>query len=129
MTVFICLDDRGGMTFLGKRLSRDAAVIADVLAFSDGKLSVHPYSLPLFGGAAEAREDYLNVGENCFVEREELKPHLGRITRLVVYRWNRHYPSDRVPDIDPAAEGFVLKETSDFPGTSHEKITREVYEK
>jgi len=48
---------------------------------------------------------------------------------VVCYRWNRHYPADQYFDIDLSAMGFALSESEDFPGKSHEKITREVYVK
>ena len=30
LTVYLCLDDRGGLLFNGRRLSRDALVLADL---------------------------------------------------------------------------------------------------
>ena len=42
MTVYFCLDDRGGLTFNGRRLSRDAAVLADMTG--EGMLTIDPFS-------------------------------------------------------------------------------------
>lgn len=44
---------------------------------------------------------------------------------LVLYRWNRSYPGDVT--FPWPLTGWKLVETADFPGTSHEKITEEVY--
>ena len=52
---------------------------------------------------------------------------LAQTGKIVLYRWNRHYPSDVKWEPDLEGLGFALTETTEFPGTSHEKITREVY--
>ena len=44
---------------------------------------------------------------------------------LVLYRWNRSYPGDVT--FPWPLTGWTLAETAYFPGTSHEKITEEVY--
>ena len=64
-----------------------------------------------------------------FAEEVPSEELLEQTKRIVIYRWNRHYPADIRWEPDLAAMGFVLKETAEFPGTSHEKITREVYER
>ena len=74
-----------------------------------------PYVLP-----PEEAEDF-------FAETVPSEELLAKVTELVIYRWNRHYPSDIRWEPDLKAMGFVLQETGEFPGTSHEKITREVY--
>ena len=69
------------------------------------------------------------TGEDFFAETIPSDDMLEQTQKLVIYRWNRHYPADVRWDPDLDALGFVLRETADFPGTSHEKITREVYER
>ena len=49
---------------------------------------------------------------------------LQKAERIVLYRWNRAYPAD-VKFTMP--KGFTLKESREFAGSSHEKITREEY--
>lgn len=132
MTVAFCLDERGGLAFLGRRQSRDAALCRDVTALG-ARLWVTAYSAPLFqeraplvtnGSFAEAKE-----GDVCFCEREVPESLLRRARRAVVYEWNRHYPADRFFDCSLSDFGFVLSETEEFCGTSHEKLTRKVYKK
>ena len=67
-------------------------------------------------------------GDFCFVENVSLKPFAGRMKRVIVYRWNRVYPADRFLDLP--LEDPVWKKTrrEEFPGYSHPKITKEVYE-
>lgn len=132
LTVIVTVDERGGRAFLGKRLSRDAAVCEDVLCSLDGRrLVVTPKSAPLFCGAdVSVREDLFcgaAQGEVFFSEFEPLLPVGEKITTLVVYRWNRRYPSDLKLDLDPEACGLHRIGVREFVGTSHEKITREEY--
>jgi hypothetical protein len=47
----------------------------------------------------------------------------------VVYRWNRRYPGDVFFDLDVSAAPWRCVETEEFVGSSHEKITKEVYVK
>jgi hypothetical protein len=57
----------------------------------------------------------------------EIAPHAARVDAVTVYRWNRHYPSDRKLDLDLSA--YKLYTNTEFAGSSHEKITKEVYVK
>ena len=65
-------------------------------------------------------EDY------CFVENTSVAEFKEKISKLVIYKWNRDYPADFYFDIDYAND-YKLETTLDFGGTSHEKITKEVY--
>lgn len=119
MTVFVCVDDGLGMAFNGRRQSRDKAVTEDLLQSCGGKLSMEEKSKTLFGEAVpEASEDAYFMEFTCETER------LQAADRLVLYRWNRAYPAD-VYFTMPA--GFRLESGREFPGSSHEKITREEY--
>jgi hypothetical protein len=51
----------------------------------------------------------------------------AKIEKIIVFWWNRHYPSDRKFDLDLSKWNKVSEE--EFAGYSHEKITKEVYEK
>lgn len=128
MTVYLCLDDRGGLTFNGRRLSRDAAVLADMA--SEGPVTIDGFSEKLLAGIPYILAEEL-LPEDCrfFLENRNPEDVLPAADRLVIYRWNRHYPSDVRWEGQPGDHGFILSETSEFPGKSHEKITKEVYVK
>ena len=49
----------------------------------------------------------------------------GRVERVVLYRWDRAYPADLYWDL--SLEGWTLARREEFPGFSHEIITKEVY--
>lgn len=133
MEVVVCLDDRGGMCFNHRRQSHDREVVKDVLALAENHpLWMDDASALLFAGAENVHvaEDFLAMapqGALCFVEDRALTPYVDRIERLYVYRWNRLYPADRYFDL--RLEEWQLIETTEFPGYSHERITREAYER
>ncbi len=134
MKIILCLDETGGMTFLGKRQSRDARVIEDIIeTVGSARLIVNSYSLPLFPETVAISSDTTldTAGDEdfCFVETDDPLPYLDKADTLIVYNWNRHYPSDKRPALSPENHGFALRETTEFAGKSHEKITKETYVK
>lgn len=129
MTLYLCLDDKNGLQFNKRRQSRDSAVLEDIRSQLTGNLLIDPFSEKLI---REAEIPYVlppETAEDFFAEDVPSEAVIERTKKLVIYRWNRHYPSDVRWGPDFGALGFVLTETMEFPGTSHEKITREVYER
>ncbi len=132
MILIVCADDRLGMAFNGRRQSRDRAVYADIAELTAGA-PVHMAlrSAKLFDGtdvnvaAAERFADETGEDEYCFVEFQSPAPLEERTKKIVLYRWNRHYPADLYFDIP--LEEWRQTERFEFAGTSHEIITREVY--
>ena len=127
MTLSICLDDRNGLQFNKRRQSRDAAVLEDIRSRLSGKLLIAPFSEKLI---REAEIPYVlppETAEDFFCEDVPDESLLEKCKKIVIYRWNRHYPADVKWEPDLASMGFALAATTEFPGKSHEKITREVY--
>lgn len=132
MNVFITLDDRMGILFNNRRLSRDEEVVERIITLAeDKKLLMNSYSAKLFSEleshvtVSESFMDEAYEGDFCFAENVKLLPYIDKIEKLVVFKWNRHYPSDTKTDIDFSV--WNLSETEEFTGKSHEKITMEVY--
>lgn len=133
MICIVCVDTSNGMMFNHRRQSRDSAVIADIIAMAgESGISMNSYSAKLFADSG----CNINISENffdeagsdyCFVEDRELAPYKDKIEKIVVYKWNRDYPSDFDLDID-LSEWTVLEKIG-FAGSSHEEITKEVYVK
>lgn len=127
MILALCVDDKMGLRFNNRRQSRDSAVAADLMARS-GTLWIHPHSQKLFEGLdVHADENYLDkagAGEWCFCEDTGYLNHIERIEGLVLYRWNRVYPRD-LTFVFPGM--WKLAASEDFPGSSHDTITREEY--
>lgn len=135
MRAVICLDERDGMMFNGRRLSRDLRQRSDLCSLLRGqRLHMSPYSFSLFvdldGPEILVSPQYLQLcGEEewCFAENGEINRCFDRVGKLVVYRWNRKYPADVFFEGD--LRGFVLKEQKDFAGSSHDRITRLLFER
>lgn len=136
MKLIVCLDERKGMMFNYRRQSRDRILIEDLLRMvEEDRLWIAPYSSSLF---VEKEKEILisdclleeaEAGDWCFIEDRACSSALSRIESIVIYWWNRHYPSDLSFDIDPLQEGFHLQTREEFVGSSHELITKEVFER
>ena len=114
MILMACVDGRNGMAFNCRRQSRDRAVRADLLAEAgEARLWVSGATARQFPAEEQSRlcvdESFLEKagpGEPCFVE-------------------DRSYPADLYWDLP--LEGWTLARREEFPGFSHEIITKEVY--
>lgn len=135
MNVIVCLDDKNGMMFNGRRQSRDRILCARAADLAAGRtLWMNEYSAPLFppelAPRTMIRGDFLSRagrGDYCFVENAPLVPHEEQIETLFVFRWNRVYPADT--RLDLPLERWQKVRTEEFAGSSHEAITMEVYER
>ncbi len=134
MKLIVCLSDDGGMMFNHRRQSRDRVLIADMIHHTkDANLWVSPYSAPLFGEdcpnlhIAPAPLEAVKKNDYCFVEDTPLPQALDGTDELIIYRWNRLYPSDVYFHCDTSS--FFLRESSEFVGSSHDKITKEIWRK
>ena len=127
MTIYVCLDDRNGMLFNKRRQSRAIKVLEDIRKSAD-VLTIDAFSEKLI---QEAEIPYVLAPEELpedahfFAEARDLSDLLPRASKLVIYRWNRHYPADVRFEGDLSA--FRLESREEFPGKSHDTITKEVY--
>ena len=136
MTVFVCTDERGGMTFMNRRVSSDKILTKDIeKTVGDGILYISDFSELLFENSdisvmsVPSPLDIAGEDDFVFVENIPLKQSLEKIDRIILYNWNRRYPFDFSFDLSPEEEGFRLLEKCEFKGNSHDKITKEIYTK
>jgi len=132
MNAIICLDEKNGMLFNKRRQSRDSLLNQKIIALSQGKkLWMNSYSAKLFANEDILMDDSLpekaEKGDFCFFEQEIDRSVIDKAESFYVFLWNRHYPADVYFKFDLAQEGFVLAETEEFAGSSHEKITLNIY--
>ena len=141
MILIVCIDDNKGMMFNHRRQSQDRVLRQHILDMvGDGKLWMNEYSGKMFAkdseellhGPVQTDEDFLkkaSSGEYCFVETNscgvDMFPDTANIESVVLYKWNRVYPADQYFTMDLSA--WKLVETTEFPGSSHEKIAEERY--
>ena len=133
MILISCVDDRMGMLFGGRRQSQDRVLRERIVQLSSkSKLWMNHYSAKQF---SENDASHINIsddfisealrGEFCFAEDLLVSEIEDSVEMIILYKWNRTYPFDLSFDID--LSGWCLAETKDFEGSSHEKITEEVY--
>lgn len=131
MHLIVCVDDRDGLAFCGRRLSQDSRLNEHMLHLTkDSPLWMSTYSTKLFSEGnictdvdfqRKARE-----GEYCFVETEPLLETYENLESVILYHWNRAYPAT-VCFSRKLLDGMKLVDIQEFPGSSHEKITMERY--
>lgn len=134
MILIVCLDDNGGMLFNHRRQSRDRAVIDDITKdCSNSNLYMNEYSFKLFEDLKLdniiVKPDFLQcaeAGAHCFAENIHVLPYEEFMDKVIIYKWNRKYPADFYFDI-VLENQWKLTETKEFMGTSHDKITKEIY--
>lgn len=131
MNYIVCLDLENGMLFNKRRQSQDREVRKDVKIISQkSRLWMNEYSFKQF---KEDENDNINVCEDFLekmseedfglVENSDFSLKSG--DKLIVYRWDKKYPSDKGLDINLDALKSV--EESEITGYSHEIIKKEVY--
>lgn len=127
MKLIVCLDDNNGMMFNKRRQSRDKILVADILELcKDNLIYTNGYSSKLFpeNSVAVFEESEKVVGDSyCFAENFLVDEKI--IDEIIVYKWNRHYPADTYFNID--LNNWTLKDSCEFKGNSHDRITREIY--
>ena len=133
MKLIVCLDERKGMMFNNRRQSRDRVLIDNMIEMVNGdKLYIAPYSESLF----EDKEVKLKVKNNplkaadenwCFIENLPVAEYKDEIETVVIYHWNRHYPGDFFFDLE--LDSYSLESSEELIGSSHEKITKEIWNK
>lgn len=130
MKIIACVDDQNGILFNHRRLSSDAVLTRRILEnIGDASLWVTPYSAKLFEGASVCVDpcllDLAKAEDYCFIEDSDIMPYMDKVTKIVLYCWNRRYPSDRKFPV--LGSEWRLVATEKFEGKSHPVITEEVY--
>ena len=131
MQVIITVENRNGMLFNHRRVSRDQKVSERILAYcKEKKLWMNAYSANLFENNPQicVSETFLEQKDAiCFVEDQDVTPYLPEIDTIILFHWNRDYPADLFFTVDLSEWNRIHQE--EFAGKSHDKITMEVYKK
>ncbi|MBR7133297.1 MAG: ribonuclease Z [Clostridia bacterium] len=134
MNIIVCLDDKNGMLFNNRRQSSDRLLRERIFEITAGKrLWMNGYSAKQFEDYASgfvADEYFLQKaqkGDFCFVENSDINSFMSKIEKIIVYRWNKTYPSDRKFPAELLDDENKQPNCFEFAGHSHEKITEEIY--
>lgn len=135
MILILCLDDNNGMMFNNRRLSQDKKIRERILKITSGsKLFMNSYSYNQFKNEnfnnIIVDEDFLkNASKShyCFVENTNVSDYLNKVEKIIIYKWNRKYPSDVKLELNLKDSVFKLNQSTNFQGNSHTKISEEVY--
>lgn len=132
MKFIICLDDQNGMMFNKRRQSQDRKVKEDILHLSL-PIVMNTYSFKLFEDmdtkAIIVQDELPILKEDCyqFIEDQDIKQYVDRITEIIIYYWNRKYPSDLKCTLDFTDKCWQVVSETEFQGNSHDCITKMVY--
>ena len=134
MKIAVCLDDKNGMLFAGRRQSMDRVLREAFLQLAEGSdVWMDAYTAGQFTEDTSrlmVDEHFLQKAGSddwCFVEKADLTDVVDQVTAVAIYRWNRTYPSDVKFPMELFANRWQKTSSREFTGSSHEKITEEVY--
>ncbi|WP_041137959.1 hypothetical protein [Beduini massiliensis] len=132
MKIIVCLDDHNGMMFNNRRQSQDRKVREDMMQLSL-PIMMNSYSYKMFEKGYTkniiVQEELPVLKEDCylFIENQDVKTYEDQITEVIVYYWNRTYPSDLKWMIDLTSKQWQVVSVTEFQGSSHDNITKTVY--
>lgn len=134
MNIIVCLEDNNGMMFNKRRLSQDVEVRNDIYKnLGDKSLIMNNYSFKMF--QKDNSDKKIVVSEDIpvdddknfqFIEDKHLSKFEVKIKQIIIYYWNRRYPSDLKFDIDIDDVNWEVVSEEEFAGKSHEKITKKI---
>ena len=113
----------------------DSALRRRAMALTEGNgLYMSAYSAGQFSdyaGSIQIVEDPVRQVPRdgwYFLELSDPEPLVQNADRLAVFHWNRDYPSDKRFPLEHVQKTALLLFREEFPGSSHEAITLEVYQ-
>ena len=133
MKLIFCIDDKKGMMFFGKRQSQDSVLREWLINHTkDCSLLMSAYSAKQFCDHTGYLVDdnyMLNASaeDYCFIEDKDYS--LDNVTEIILCKWNRKYQADKFFDVDLKSNGFKKISSEDIHGSSHDKITIEIYKR
>ena len=133
MTLILTLDINDGMLFNSRRQTRDRAVYERILLkFTGRSIRMNEYSAPLFKdsvGLSISVGDFesIEADDVLFIENTPPERFAQKADKIIIYRWDKVYPSDLKADTTTLLRNFTNAENTEFKGFSHDKITEEIW--
>ena len=130
MKIIVCTDNSNGMMFGGKRQSQDSVLRKKILEIiGQNRLFMSEYSSKQFDKHENihvCNDFFKKATDKDFCFTEDISVPSDSVNEIYLFRWNRDYPADVYFDID-LKKNFKKISTEDFEGSSHKKITLEIY--
>lgn len=133
MKLISCVDNRLGVLFNHRRVSQDITIIEDLQdLIQQQPLYVDDYSAPLFQNKGfnlhiDAHLPQSDLKGYQFIEQQPLPTSFKLDDQLIVYYFNRNYPSDKKLFDPNRSPHWEIQSVSPFVGQAHDKITRVIY--
>ncbi len=131
MKVIVCIDDNNGIKFMDKRVSYDRYILEDIkLMINNSILIASDYSSKLFKDMNINIDNTLLLKQTeyyQFIEDDTLEEYENKLEEIVIYYFNRKYPSTLKLKVD--LNKYDIISTYEFKGYSHEKIVKKVYKR
>ena len=133
MKIAVCIEKSGGMLFNNRRVSRDSVVQEKLLELvGEASICTNEFSAKLFEDSSKLKisNNFLSVASDediCYIENVAIP--MDKVAQIYLFQWNRDYPADTYFDYNLKDFGFKKVRSEDFAGSSHKKITLEVYQK
>ena len=131
MKIAVCIEKSGGMLFNNRRVSRDSVVQQKLLELvGEASICINEYSAKLFEDSSKLKisNDFLSVATDediCFIENVDVP--IDEASEVYLFQWNRDYPADVYFNYNLKECGFKKVSSEKFEGSSHKKITLEIY--
>lgn len=131
MKLIFCVDENNGMMFMNKRQSQDSVLRKRLLEIvAPNKLWMSKYSAGQFEffWSRRVSDDYMTKADEddyCFIEDKDFS--IDKVNEIILCNWNRNYPATRYFDVDLEKNGFKRISTEELVGSSHDKITIDIY--
>lgn len=137
MKIIVCVDEKNGLSFGGKRQSQDRVLRDRIVDMIGGaKLWMSRYSAAQFAGIPRGTdrlagteiivddEAAQKAGRDDYYFVEDREFDIDAAEEIIVCRWQRQYPADRFLEVD-LRQGFERVGVEEIVGSSHDKITIE----
>ena len=135
MKIIVVVSNDGGMMFNHRRQSKDQILRKHILELTtNSRLLVNEYTGRQF--EEEEKEsividnaclDIAGANDYVFVENMDILPYVDKIDEIIMYCWNRAYPSDIKFPL--SLDGWEMTSMIEFAGNSHERITEKMFKK
>lgn len=146
MNIIVCADNRMGISFNGKRPTRDHIILTEILTKYGHDIWIFPnsekyvrsevekYDIPveLHVINDEAEIDDLPTDATIFIEtgtNEFFDMLLDKVDNIILYQWNTTYMyTEQFPDIH-ADTRFSMVHQETIQGSSHDEVIIQFFEK